>query len=237
MLLPWPLTSSAELAGVLRPGGHLRPDSALRTLRERGLSAEPITVVPRSERGAHGRVVWYSSLMIDVARLLRLGDHAMAADVHAAATRLASHRAARFVAEWLVAEGEPDPDPARLDAETGGALTRLATLTASARVKVSRHLGIRTFAGRVAEVMEGTALVVTDDGQHLSIPAPGESSSTWAEAIVSVDVEEMPGGATTLWVRPAFDPEADPHARAPGGPHILSPAERERLKEALAAAR
>lgn len=237
MLLAWPLTTSAELAGVLRPGGHLRSDSALRALRERGIAAESITVVPRSERGAHGRVVWYSSLMLDVARLVRAGDHRTAADAHAAATRLASHRAARFVAEWLVANGEPDPDPAALDAETGGALTRLAALTTSARGKLFPRLGIRTFVGRVEEVSEASALVVIEDGQRLSIPAPAESSAAWEKALVSVDVEEMPGGATTLWVRPAFDSEAGPHQRVPGGPHILTPAERARLVDALASTR
>jgi len=51
MILPWPLTTSAELAQVLRPGGHLRPDCALRTLRDNGLAAQPISVVPRSTRG------------------------------------------------------------------------------------------------------------------------------------------------------------------------------------------
>jgi hypothetical protein len=48
-------------------------------------------------------------------------------------TRLAGHRSARFVAEWLAEHGGPDADPSMLDAATGGALTRLATLTASTR--------------------------------------------------------------------------------------------------------
>lgn len=99
MLLAWPLTTSAEIAGVLRPGSHLRPDSALRTLRDRGLAASAISVVPRSPRGAHGRVVWYSALMLDAARLVRVGDHDAAAAAHAAATKLASHRTATIVAE------------------------------------------------------------------------------------------------------------------------------------------
>ncbi|MFV0317240.1 MAG: hypothetical protein ACK5O2_09820, partial [Microthrixaceae bacterium] len=71
MILAWPLATSTELAQVLRPGGHLRPDSALRALRDKGLAPEAITIVPRSGRGAHGKVVWYSSLMTDVARLVR----------------------------------------------------------------------------------------------------------------------------------------------------------------------
>lgn len=233
MLLAWPLTTSAELAGVLRPGGHLRSDSALRTLRDRGFGAEAITVVPRSERGAHGRVVWYSFLMVDVARLVRVGDDAAAADAHAAATRLASHRAARFVAEWLVANGDPDPDPGALDAETGGALTRLATLTTSARARLLPRLNIRTFTGHVAEVREDSAVLVREDGQRMFIPAPAQSSTAWEKALVSVDIEDMPDGAATLWVRAAFDSDADPHERAPGGPHLLTPAERERLTEAL----
>lgn len=95
MILAWPLTTSTELAQVLRPGGHLRPDSALRSLRDKGFAAEAITVVPRSGRGAHGKVVWYSSLMIDIARLVRNERFDAARATHDEATRLAGHR--RFV--------------------------------------------------------------------------------------------------------------------------------------------
>lgn len=233
MILPWPLTTSTELAQVLRPGGHLRPDSALRSLRDKGLSAEPITVVPRTGRGAHGKVVWYSSLMIDVARLLRADDLDAARTVHTEATRLASHRSARFVADWLAEHGGPDPDPAALDGATGGALTRLATLTTSARQRLLPDLGVATFAGRVTEIADGVAFVVDDDGRSLPIPAP---STEWSDALVSIDTEDLSGGATTTWVRPAFDPEADPNDRVPGGPRLLTPAERERLGRPVPAA-
>ncbi|MGH9244277.1 MAG: hypothetical protein ACRD29_08155 [Acidimicrobiales bacterium] len=175
--------------------------------------------------------------MLDVARLVRAGDEGAAAEAHMAASRLAAHRSARFVADWLVASRDLDPDPAELDADAGGALSRLATLTTSAREKVLPRLGIRLLLGTVSKVDDGSALVVGRDGQRLSIPTPVESGTDWRGALVSVDIEAMPGGATTLWVRPAFDSEADPHERVPGGPHILTPAERDRLKEALASAR
>jgi hypothetical protein len=110
-------------------------------------------------------------------------------------------------------------------------------LTASAREKLLPRLGINTFLGTVTKVRDGSVLVLGQDAQQLSIPTPVESRTDWRNALVSVDIEEMPGGATTLWVRPAFDPEADPHERVPGGPHILTPAERARLKEALASLR
>ncbi|MEJ7584208.1 MAG: hypothetical protein WKF43_09005 [Acidimicrobiales bacterium] len=90
--------------------------------------------------------------MLDVARLVRADDLDAAREAHAVATRLATHRSARFVAEWLAEHGGPDPDPALLDAETGGALTRLATLTASARARLQPELGIDAFTGRVADV-------------------------------------------------------------------------------------
>ncbi len=229
MILPWPLTTSTEVAQVLRPGGHLRPDSALRALRDKGLAAEAITVVPRSGRGAHGKVVWYSSLMLDVARLLRNERFDAARSVHAEATRLASHRSSRFVAEWLVEHGGPDPDPASLDEATGGALTRLAMLTGSTRQRLLPELGVATFAGRVADVSGRVAFVLDEEGRSLPIPAPSEPSTEWSGALVAVDTEDLPGGATTIWVRPAFDPEADPYERVPGGPRLLTPAERERL--------
>lgn len=235
MLLPWPLTTSTELAQVLRPGGRLRPDSALRTLRENGLPAEPITVVPRTGQGARGRVVWYSSLMVDVARLLRMGEEERAI-VHREATRLAGHRAARFVAERLLDAGA-DPDPAVVDTATGGALTRLAMLTASAREKHLAHLGVETFLGRVADVSGRVAFVVAEDGRTLPIPSPTTSASPWTGALVSVDTELFEGGSTTVWVRPAFDSEADPNERVPGGPHLLTPAERDRLSSSVTSAR
>jgi hypothetical protein len=174
--------------------------------------------------------------MLDVARLVRVGDDQTASAAYAAAESLASHRAAQFVANWLVENGGPDPDPAALDAGTGGALTRLATLTASSRQKLLPRLRVRTFAGQVVEVTERSALVIGEDGQSLSIPAT-ESSSEWVKALVFVDIEDLPGGATTLWVRSAFDPDADPNERVLGGPHILTPAERERLAVVVASTR
>lgn len=228
MVFAWPLTTSAEIAGVFRPGGRLRTDSALRTLRDRGFVAAAISVVPRSERGAHGRVVWYSSLMLDIARLVRIGDVESADAAHAAATKLAKHRAAAFVADWLAEHGGPEPDPAALDHDTGGALTRLSMLTTSAREKLPRT-GVRTVTGRVGEIAGGTASIVTD-GQSMSIPLPSNPSTNWLGALVAVDIEELAGPATTLWVRPAFDPDADPNERVPGGPRILTPAERQRLE-------
>lgn len=237
MILLWPLTTSVELAEVLRPGGHLRADSALRALRDKGVAAHPITVVPRSGRGADGRVVWYSSLMVDVARLVRAGDHATAEATHAQAAKLANHRAAAFVAEWLAQHGGPDPDPAEVDLGTGGALTRLATLTASARARLMPDLRIDTFAGRVADVSAGVAFVVDDEGRSLPLPAPSHSPIARAGTLVVVDTEELSIGATTVWVRPAFDPAADLNERVPGGPVLLTPAERERLSRPVASSR
>lgn len=237
MILAWPLTTSAELARVLRPGGHLRADSALRALRDKGLAAEPITVVPRSGRGADGRVVWYSSLMVDVARLVRAGDLDAARATHAAATKLAKNRAADFVAGWLAEKGGSDPDPAEVDLGTGGALTRLATLTASARARLLPDLRIDTFAGRVADVSGRVAFVVDEEGRSLPLPAPSGSPMAWAGALVVVDTEELSGGASTVWVRPAFDPAADLNERVPGGPYLLTQAERERLSRPVVTTR
>ncbi len=233
MILPWPLTTSGELAAVLRPGGNLRPDSALRTLRERGLRAQPLSFVPRSERGAQGRVVWYSALMLDVCRLVRMGDEATAATAHTAADRMASHRAAHFVAEWLAEHGGRDPDPTALDADTGGALTRLATLTASARLDLGPALGVESFVGRVRETSGKVALVVSDDGDAVSIPLP-RSASEWANTPVVTDFEDLGDGNGTLWVRAAFDLTADVNERVPGGPHLLTRAERNRLATSAA---
>lgn len=237
MYLAFPLCTSREMAQVLRPGGHLRPDSALRTLRDKGLAAEPVTVVPRSGRHAHGRVVWYSSLMLDVARLVRTGDEDTATRARAAASALAAQRAARFVADWLVQHSGPDPDPAQLDAATGGALTRLALLTTSARQELLPRLGIDSIIGRVDEITHTTANVVDNDDRRHAITIPATTATTWVGAVVAVDLEVLGEGAITVWVRPAFDSDADPNDRIPGGPHVLTPAERQRLAPPVASAR
>lgn len=237
MILSWPLCTSSELAQVLRPGGNLRPDSALRSLRCKGLAAEPVTVIPRSGQRAHGKVVWYSSLMLDVARLVRVGDHGTASSAHREASRLADQRAAQFVADWLAEHSGPDPDPAQLDADTGGALTRLATLTASARQRLLPRLGIEAVVGRVHELDDSTAIIVDEDGRRHVIPAPASAASDWTGAFVTADYELLGEGVTTVWVRAAFDAEADPNERVPGGPHILTPTERDRLARPVASAR
>lgn len=231
MILPWPLTTSVELAQVLRPGGHLRPDSALRTLRENGLAAEPISVVPRSKHGAHGRVVWYSSLMIDVVRLFRVGDESTAAALAASANELAGKRAAHFVAEHLLGAGE-EPDPAVLDAETGGALTRLGLLTAAIRQDHRAALGVDSFTGRVVESSSRGAVVAADDGRELTIP--GGAGHAVGDLVV-VDTEILAGG-TTIWVRRAFETEIDPQGSIAGGARLLTAAERARIERQLTSA-
>jgi hypothetical protein len=206
-------------------------------LRDKDLPAEAITVVPRSGRGAHGKVVWYSSLMLDVARLVRTGDDDTAAQAHAEATRLAGHRSSRFVAEWLVEHGGPDPDPAQLDAGTGGALTHLALLTMSARQQLQPHLLVDSIVGRVDEIADTTAAIVDSDDRRHSIPIPDVRAGKWAGAVVAVDLEVIGAGAMTVWVRPAFDADADPNERVPGGPRLLTPVERDRLARPVASAR
>lgn len=237
MILPWPLTTSAELAQVLRPGARLRSDSALRALREKGVTATPITVVPRSDRGARGRAVWYSALMLDVARLVRAGDLDVAAEVHNAAEKVATHRAAGFVADWIARHRDEEPDPLRLDADTGGALTRLGLLTASARAKFAGRLRVEIFAGRVIDVSGRVALVLDDQGRSLPIPMTGSPSTTRAGSLVVVDTERLDSAATTIWVRPAFDPDADPNARVPGSVRVLTGAEQQSLRQSAASAR
>ncbi len=236
MILPWPLATSAELAWVLRPGGHLRPDSALRTLRDRGFEPAAVAVVPRSGRRAHGRVVYYSSLMIDVARLARLDEQDAAFAVHEHANNLANHRAARFIAEWLVERGGAEPDLAQLNLDTGGALTRLATLTLSARSKLQSRLHVDSVLGRVLEVNELSAVIVDDAGEQHPIPVPAPDLRAEGTP-VAIDVELFGPGAITVWSRAAFDAAADPNERVAGGPHILTPAERERLGRSTASAR
>jgi len=227
VLLPFPLAKSTELAEVMRPGGHLRPDSALRALRDNGLPAAAVSVVPRSEQGAKGRAVWYSSLVVDVTRLLRVRDLDAARAVHEAATELANHRSARALADALVGAG-PEPDAAALDEETGGALTRLALLTASRREDLTARLHIDRFVGRVMAVESGTAQVRTDDDRWVAIPAP-TSARIGLGAAVAVDIERLDSGGSLTWVRPAFASDNDPNQRVRGGPRLLTNDEKRRL--------
>ncbi len=175
--------------------------------------------------------------MLDVARLVRAGDLDVAAEVHNAAEKVATHRAAGFVADWIARHRDEEPDPLRLDADTGGALTRLGLLTASARAKFAGRLRVEIFAGRVIDVSGRVALVLDDQGRSLPIPMTGSPSTTRAGSLVVVDTERLDSAATTIWVRPAFDPDADPNARVPGSVRVLTGAEQQSLRQSAASAR
>lgn len=230
VLLPFPLVTSAEIAAVLRPGGRLRPDSALRTLRDNGLGGVAVSVVPRARNTARGRAVWYSSLMLDVARLYRWGDTEVASDVLAQANELAGHRGAHFVSEALSGGAGPQPDPLELDAATGGALSHLALLTASGRDRMMPRLRVRPATGTVVGRIGELAVVETEDGTRLGVPAPAEQPIIGAlGAHVAVDAENLDGRSSVLWVRPAFQPRSERHARVPGGPSLLTDEQRQRV--------
>lgn len=229
VILPSPLATSAEIAAVLRPGGRLRPDSALRTLRENGLGGVGVSIVARAESAARGRSVWYSSLMLDVARLYRRGDVDAASVVLGQANELVTHRAARFVSEGLAASGSV-PEGAELDALTGGALSRFALLTASRREQLAPRLQVRCSTGTVVGRVGELAVVETEDGLRLGIPVPAEPASLGAlGAHVAVDAETLDGRSSFMWVRPAMQLQGDRHVRVPGKPRLLTGDERRRF--------
>lgn len=238
MILSWPLCTSDELASTLRPGGHIRPDSALRTLRDRAVPAEPITVVPRSGRRAHGRSVWYSALMLDVARLVRIGDVERAAELHREATRIADQRAIHFVAEWLVEHSGARLDLAKLDSECGGALTRVATLTMSTRQQLLPDEHAQSILG-IVETSTGREITLVDNaGARHSIPVADNVTTRYPPGkAVAIDIDALDAGSVTIRVRPAFVADRDPNTRVPGSPHLLRSDERTRTAHPLTSAR
>lgn len=227
LILPFPLATSAEIAGVLRPGTALRSDSALRTLRENGLAGKKVSVVPRAAGAARGRAVWYSSLMLDVARLYRWHDLEAARAVLAKADDLASSRAARFLAETL-SGSDVEPTAGELDTLTGGALSRMALLTGSARNQVAGMLRVRRSTGTIIARAGDLAIVETEDGVRLGVPCPPvESANIGAVgAEVAIDTEQLDTRSSFVWVRSAFEPATDRHTRVPGSPRLLTEEER-----------
>jgi hypothetical protein len=231
MILPFPLATSDEIARILRPGGGLRPDSALRTLRENALAAPQLSAIPRSGTGANGRVVWYSSLMLDVARLHRYQDHDAARLAHEEAIELTGHRSARHLLNAL-SSGELEPDPARLDASTGGALSRLALLTESRRVRLPGLTDLRRSVGMVVDRSDGLAVLETSDGSRLGVPAPLAEQARLSAigSYVAVEFERLDERSSLVWVRPAFEPAPNRHSRTPGPSHLLSQEQHDRIE-------
>jgi hypothetical protein len=78
------------------------------------------------------------------------------------------------------------------------------------------------------------ALIVADDGNAASIPSR-RSSAEWANTPVVIDFEDLGDDNGTFWVPAAFDPAADVNERVPGGPRLLTLAERDRLATRAAA--
>lgn len=229
MILALPLISSEDVAAALRPGGILRADSALRTLRENGVAAPQMSVVPRSGRTVRGRIVWYSSLMLDVARSHRWHDREGAAKALMAAAELSQHRSALHVMEMLSIE--PDAEPHRLDQVTGGALTRLAVLTESRRQGLPGREREGHSTGVVVDRIDGLAIVDTGEATRLGVSTPVEPTQVAAVgSLVAVEIERFDNGSSFVTVRPAFEASPDSHSRVPGTPHLLSESRRRRIR-------
>ena len=231
MILPFPLATSEEIAGVLRPGGGLRSDSALRTLRENGLAAPQMSVVPRSGGADRGRMVWYSSLMLDVARFHRWRDHEGARSALKAASEMSRHRSSMHVIAALL-DGELEPGPGRLDEATGGALSRLALLSESRRQGLSGIGRLGRSTGVVVDRSNGLAIVDTGEAARLGVPAPPVEQARLGAigSLVAVELERLDDRSSFVWVRPAFEASSDPHSRVPGPPHLLSEVQRRRIE-------
>jgi hypothetical protein len=177
-------------------------------------------------------VVWYSALVLDVARLLRWGDRRQAAVVLEAANELMAGRAAAFVAESL---GEVHPeaggDLAEMDEATGGALSRLALLTEGMRRRAPIGERLRSEFGTIIDVTESYATTVTEDGVKLALPMPSGEDRVWSTvgAVVAVDYEISEGLSMLTWVRPALALSMSEGGRTPVEPVLLNAEERTRL--------
>src|SRR5262249_17800631 len=121
------------------------------------------------------------------------------------------------------------PDPMELDALTGGALSRLALLTASRRERLVSRLGVRSSTGTVVGRVGELAVVETEDGLRLGVPAPAEASLGAAGADLPRDAETLDGRSSFMWVRPALQPQGERSARVPGKPRLLTGDERRRF--------
>ncbi len=55
-------------------------------------------------------------------------------------------------------------------------------------------------------------------GQVAPAPTPSDPSTEWSGALVTVDTEDLPGGATTIWVRPRSTPTPTPTNGSPADP-------------------
>lgn len=216
MILPSPLVTSSAIARVLRPGARARPDSALKTLQRNGLDGRLISVVQRSGPTARGRSVYYSALMLDVARSFRRGDLTTAHRARDAGDRLVAGRPARFVAEALTAK--PDARLDQLDQVAGGAVTRLALLTEAARRDLydPDELPIR-WSGTVASVTDGLTTLRTSNGSLIAVPGPLPVGMT-----VVVDTERTED-QVILDVRSGLQPRSDRNSLTPAEPVLLDP--------------
>ncbi|HPB45626.1 MAG: hypothetical protein M9952_09110 [Microthrixaceae bacterium] len=93
------------------------------------------------------------------------------------------------------------------------------------------------FTGSVLDVSGRTALLADEQGNALPIPASTSHEGLTPGAFVAVDTERLDGGAATIWVRPAFVSDDDPHALHPGGVRLLTDAERHASREPAASTR
>jgi hypothetical protein len=223
VILPSPFVTSEAIASVLRPGAKIHPDSALKTLQRNGLNGHAVSVVQRSGATARGRAVFYSALMLDVARHYRRGDIPAARRARDAGDQLVSGRPARFVAEALAAD--LDASLEHLDQVSGGAMSRLAFLTEARHLEAykSADVPIR-WAGTVVDSSDGVTTIRTSDGPNVAIPGTLPKGTP-----VVVDIERSDAQAI-LAVRAGLKTTQDPNSRTPSEPIFLTRDDRETLE-------
>lgn len=176
--------------------------------------------------------MWYSALMLDVARLLRWGDRGKALAVLEAADELMAGRASVFVAESM---GDRHVDAGsgavELDKATGGALSRLALLTESARRRAPTGDRLRSVVGTILDVTGAYATALTEDGFKLGLPLGSRGDRVFPArgAVVAVDYETSKGSFILSWIRPGLVLSVDSDGRVPVQPFLLSGEERARL--------
>lgn len=169
MVAAWPVVIRERIVHAFKPGGSAASEAPFRTLRRHAWVSQGVRVTRFADRGLAGQMTFFSSLNVAAARLARRGNAPAAARVARAAADLEAgpeFAALRSLlsklpgreAEQVIGGLFPEDGPAAL----AEALRAVASRTEQVRandILLSSPAEV-VFAGRIAEVTNGSVLLV-----------------------------------------------------------------------------
>jgi hypothetical protein len=223
MIAAWPVVVRDRIVHAFKPGGSAAAEAPFRTLRRHEWVSQGVRVTRFADRGLAGQMTFFSSLNVMAARLARRGNGPAAERVARAAADLEA--GPEFATLRSLLSELPGQEAEQV---VGGLLPQSGptALAQAIRAVASRTEQVRAddvvlsspaevvFAGRIAEVTDGFALVVQVSGTTTMVPLwmAGAAQRDRAGDLLALVADKLDGASAVVEAVPAIDIDDAPGA-------------------------